>query len=76
VRIPRIAPHMLGSKTTVSSTTGNETRAAAAEEQAAVEAPPTSPLIEEIEPANPVREAMEDAEASGRPAASGIRAGR
>ena len=54
---------MLGSKTTVSSTTGNETRAAAAEEQAAVEAPPTSPLIEEIEPANPVREAMEDAEA-------------
>jgi len=48
----------------VSSTTGNETTTVAtAEEQAAVEAPPTSPLVEEIEPSNPVREAMEDAEA-------------
>ena len=49
----------------MSSTTGHETttRAAAAEEQAAAEAPATSPLVEEVEPANPVREAMEDAEA-------------
>jgi predicted PurR-regulated permease PerM len=56
---------LLGSKTAVSSTTGHETttRAAAAEEQAAAEAPATSPLVEEVEPANPVREAMEDAEA-------------
>jgi predicted PurR-regulated permease PerM len=55
---------LLGSKTPVSSTTGHETtRAAAAEAQAAVEAPPTSPLVEEVEPNNPVREAMEDAEA-------------
>jgi predicted PurR-regulated permease PerM len=55
---------LLGSKTAVNSTTGTETtRAAAAEEQAAADAPPTSPLVEEVEPSNPVREAMEDAEA-------------
>ena len=56
---------MLGSKTPVSSTTGKETtRAAAAEGQDdAAETPPTSPLVEEIDPTDPVREAMEDAEA-------------
>jgi predicted PurR-regulated permease PerM len=56
---------LLGSKTPVSSTTGKETtRAAAAEGQDdAAETPPTSPLVEEIDPTDPVREAMEDAEA-------------
>jgi predicted PurR-regulated permease PerM len=55
---------LLGSKTAVSSTTGKETTmAAAAEEQAAAETPPTSPLVEEVDRTDPVREAMEDAEA-------------
>ena len=50
MRILRIMLHLLGSETPVSSTTGSETttRAAAAEEKAATEAPPTSPLAEEV----------------------------
>jgi predicted PurR-regulated permease PerM len=54
-----------GSKTAVSSTTGSETttRDAASEDQDEAQTPPTSPLVEEIEPSNPVHEAMEDAEA-------------
>ena len=60
----RITLRLLGSKTAVSSTTGNETtRAAAAEERAAAQATASSPLVEEVGPSNPVREAMEHAEA-------------
>ena len=48
----------------MSSTTGRETtRAAAAEEETSAQTPPTTPLVKEVDRTDPVREAMEDAEA-------------
>ena len=69
--ILRISAPVLGSRATVSGATSEETASPASadqqEDQAAAEhVPPTSPLLDEVKPGHPVREAIEDADAERR----------
>jgi predicted PurR-regulated permease PerM len=60
----RITGRSLGSKTSVSTTTGKGPAGPATdEERAAASAPASSPQVEDVDERDPLREAMEDAEA-------------